>query len=226
MHEAAVPNTPAATIQDLRSKAAVCDSRCEDEPQWVDVQHILEHDRLTEMELEHSVARCDKDLENHVVMDCDETGAYVALEIHGDMCKCIEGLQRLPNSDEHVELRIYEAHTRKAFIDRSDDLLTDAEIAEHAGQVTQAIMNELKTWEGFRCFERRPRHEAPCVISSKWVLKWKMVKGERIIRARLCLKGFMETGADPESNYSATASRFSQRLLVSECVLRGWTLAA
>ena len=54
----------------------------------------------------------------------------------------------------------------------------------------------------------------------------KHIKGERKIRARLCLRGFKETGADDQSNYSATASRFSQRLLVSECVLRGWTLAS
>ena len=161
-----------------------------------------------------------------VALDSDEHGAYVALEAHGDMAKVVEGLPRMPNSDEHAEIRMYESHSRKAVIDRSDDLLTDDEVRQNAAAVTQAVLDELKTWSGFKCFKRRPRSQAPCIIDAKWVYKWKYVKGIRKIRARLCLRGFKETGADDQSNFSATASRFSQRLIVSECVARQWVIAS
>ena len=88
------------------------------------------------------------------------------------------------------------------------------------------MLDELLTWNPFRCFKRIPKGETKCVIDCKWVLKWKVKNGERKIRARLCLRGFKETGADGESNYSATATRLSQRILVSEAALRGWVLAS
>ena len=52
-----------------------------------------------------------------------------------------------PGDDEHVELRCYESHTRKAVIDRNDDILTAAEIAQRAEEITQAVIDELKTWQ-------------------------------------------------------------------------------
>ena len=88
-----------------------------------------------------------------VALDSDEHGAYVALEAHGDMAKVVEGLPRMPNSDEHAEIRMYESHSRKAVIDRSDDLLTDDEVRQNAAAVTQAVLDELKTWSGFKCFQ-------------------------------------------------------------------------
>ena len=94
----------------------------------------------------------------------------------------------LPHADEHVELRIYETHSRKVIIERSDDLLTPEEVEQNKTAVVQAILDELKTWEGYKCFCRRPRKSAPCVIDVRWVFKFKIVKGERKIRARLCLR--------------------------------------
>ena len=38
--------------------------------------------------------------------------------------------------------------------------------------------------------------------------------------------GFKESGADDQSNFAATASRFSQRVIVSECAIRGWCIAS
>lgn len=148
------------------------------------------------------------------------------MEIYMPVCKVVEGLERLPWEGEHVEMRFYENHTRKTIIERSDDLLTDQEVRENAQAVFQAMLDELLTWNSFKCFKRIPKGETKCVIDCKWVLKWKVKNGERKIRARLCLRGFKETGADGESNYSATATRLSQRILVSEAALRGWVLAS
>ena len=193
-------------------------------PTWDEVRTTESCSWATEEQLSVYLATASAD--EPPVLDADTTGAYVALEIHGDLCKCVEGLERLPGEGEHVELRMYEAHTRKAVIDRTDDLLTPDEVRERGAEVTQAILSELRTWQGFGCFRRRPRAEAPCVIDAKWIYKWKYVKGQRIIRARLCLRGFKESGADSQTNFASTASRFSQKLLVSECAVRGWVLAS
>ena len=197
-----------------------------DIPNWHEAQAC--HAEQSQQDSSYTVQAemCDCDPESYVALDCDDQGAYVALEVYGDLCKCVEGLSRMPLIDEHVEVRMYETHSRKAVIERSDDLLTPEEIHDNASSVTQAILDELKTWQGYKCFRRRPRAESPCVIDVRWVYKWKFVKGERKIRARLCLRGFKETGADDQSNFSATASRFSQKTIVSECVLREWTIAS
>ncbi|CAE7203568.1 RE1 [Symbiodinium sp. CCMP2592] len=194
-------------------------------PNWHAVNGDSESSWATEAQMSTYLACADTASEAEV-LDADEVGAYVALEVYGDMCKLVEGLSRLPEEGEHVEVRMYETHTRKAVIDRSDDLLTQDEVRLHAAEVTQAVLNELKTWQSFKCFARKPRSQCSCIIDAKWVYKWKYVKGVRTIRARLCLRGFKESGADDQSNFATTASRFSQRLLVSECVLRGWVIAS
>eukprot|EP00439_Symbiodinium_sp_Y106_P057262 s2270_g8.t1 len=216
----------ASSLNDLIKSTEPSNYQEADIPEWSQALQPETLSFLTQEQVLTGLAACSSEPDEHVVLDADEQGAYVAIEAYGEFAKLFEGIDRLPNADEVAELRFYETHTRKAVIDRSDDLLTKEEQVEHADAVLQAITNELQTWKGFNCFERRARSQSPCVIDAKWVLKWKWIKGERCIRARLCLRGFRETGADDQSNYAATASRFSQRLLVSECALRGWTLAS
>ena len=88
-----------------------------------------------------------------------------------------------------------------------------------------------RTWArlpslGFQCFERQKRSEARNVIDVRWVFTWKIKQGKRFIRARLCIRGFKDTGSDQDVNTSPTATRFSQRLLVSETAARRWSLAS
>ena len=214
------------SVPDLKSWIQSTDA-CEAEiPAWADAFNPEQTQHFLNEEFSEVLSSCNCDADDYTALDADDTGVFVAIEVYGSECKCLEGLPRQPMADEHAELRFYEAHTRKVVIERSDDLLTQEEIRLHASEVTQAIIDELKTWQGFKCFKRRPRAEAPCVIDVRWVFKWKFVKEVRKIRARLCLRGFKESGSDDQSNYSATATRFSQRALVSECVLRGWVLAS
>eukprot|EP00959_Pyramimonas_sp_CCMP1952_P395683 8290927-Pyramimonas_sp.AAC.1 len=68
-------------------------------------------------------------------------------------------------------------------------------------------------------------------MSSRFVAKWKWVQKDdgswtRIIRMRLCLRGFEDYFAYERENYSGTASRQSQRLINSETACRPtWVLA-
>ena len=159
-------------------------------------------------------------------LDADEVGVFVAIEVEGPQSMFLEGVEHVLAEGEVVELRCYESHVRKAVIDRSDDVLTPQEIKENAESCYQAMLRELKTWHDLKCFARRKRSEAACVIDTRWVFKWKIVDGIRSIRARLTLRGFKESGAEGQSNYSATATKWSQRVLVSEAVLRKWNIAS
>ena len=223
--EVEMPHHP-ATVPELKQKVLYEALYDADIPEWKDAQNPEELQTFLAEEWYDAFQKCDSCPDNYTALDADDVGAFVAIEAHGEAWKLLEDVPRPPMADEHIEIRFYEAHTRKVVIERTDDVLTPDEIRLHAAEVTQAIMDELKTWQGFRCFERRPRAEAPCVIDVRWVHKWKVVKGVRKIRARLCLRGFKEFGADDQSNYSATASRFSQRVLVSEGVLKNWVLAS
>ena len=215
-----------ASLDELKDRNVELSQDVGDSTPWTQAASDISSSFLTQKQLLQGLAKCDAEPDTYQALDCDNTGAYVALEAYGDMAKLVEGLDRLPNADEVVEIRFYESRTRKAIIDRSDDVLTSKELTQHADAVLQATLTELKTRQGFRCFERKPRRQASCVIDVRWVHKWKWIKGQRCVRARLCLRGFKETGADSQSNYAATASRFSQRPLVSECVLRNWCLAS
>ena len=193
-------------------------------PEWSYVSHVLE----TEFGMSDQLTfECFQVLQTREPeIECDDLGNFVALECSENMWKCLPDVPRPPQQGETVVLRIYQTHTRKAVIERSDDLLTSEETHVHAAEVMQAMVDELRTWQKLQCFERKAKSKCPCIIDAKWVLKWKFRGETRTIRARLCLRGFKEHGADHLSNYSATASRLSQRLLVSETVLRDWQLAS
>ena len=150
-------------------RQAVVDAAGPDVPEWSQVSEVLELPQLRDLDFFQAVAACNSDPLDYTVLDADDCGAYVAVEVHGDACKLVEGLNRLPNADEHVELRIYETHSRKAVIDRSDDVLTHEEVSANTAAIAQAMLDELKTWQGFKCFQRRPRAEAPCIIDARWV---------------------------------------------------------
>ena len=55
----------------------------------------------------------------------------------------------------------------------------------------------------------------------RWILKWKVVDGKRVIKARLVVRGFMDGQGFGVDTNSATASRAEQRFVISIIVLRG-----
>ena len=144
--------------------------------------------------------------------------------------KLVMGLPRSPLPDETVYFKVQQPGIKKAVIERDTDLLTKAEELEHKEELAAAILKELQTWQHYKCFSRRPRQAARNVIDSRWVLKWKWVKmpdgkDRRVIRARLCVRGFKDIDAGNLESYAGTAQRYSQRLVVSEAVRRGWDIS-
>ena len=126
---------------------------------------------------------------------------------------------------------------KKAVVERKDHNLSPSEINSNWTEVAAAMQKELKTWVEMGCICRKPRDQARNVIDCRWVLKWKEdaeVKDASdsmkatvkrwVIRARLCLRGFKDLDAKGLESYAGTASRFTQRILVSEAVVRKWDL--
>ena len=152
----------------------------------------------------------------------------------------------LPGEGEHLCAQIYKASTskhkpgdKKVVVDRDDALLTKEEVQQHWAEVCSAIQKELETWVKHRCISRKRKAGAKNIIDVRWVFKWKFehetqtasasltsntVK-RRIIRARLCLRGFKDIQANDLDSYAGTSQRYSQRVIVSEAVIREWDLA-
>ena len=68
------------------------------------------------------------------------------------------------------------------------------------------------------------RRLASNVIDARWVLKWKIVNGKRIIQARLVVRGFKDLQASSLSTFAGTTSRWGQRIVNSVAVQKQWEL--
>eukprot|EP00974_Lingulodinium_polyedra_P101079 9792868-Lingulodinium_polyedra.AAC.1 len=59
----------------------------------------------------------------------------------------------------------------------------------HSASVQAAKVKEMRAWQRYQCFPRKPRTHARNIIDVRWVIKWKWAedvgKKERVIRARL-----------------------------------------
>ena len=86
------------------------------------------------------------------------------------------------------------------------------------------MLDELTRWLNLGSFERMPNRSATNVIDARWVLKWKDVKGKRIIQARLVVLGFKDTQASQLATFAGTTTRWGQRLVNSVAAQHGWTL--
>ena len=113
-------------------------------------------------------------------------------------------------------------------VQRDDDLSTPDQVNEHWGEVQKARFEELATWNDLKCFSRKLRRDAHNIIDTRWVIKFKWVQKDgkwvRIIRARLTVRGFKDSGKADVDRYAGTSSRSSQKVVVSEAVARGWDI--
>ena len=172
----------------------------------------------------------------------DEQESYVELSYDDYMWKTVPDVPREPLPGEVVIVRMYlnKGNKRIVNVERDDALLTPAEIAQHKDEVNSAMAKELQTWAKYQCISRKPRNLARNVIDCKWVLKWKWdeetlsvdasaagqtAKKRRVIRARLTIRGFKDVDKGHIATYAGTSQRYSQRIIISEAVNRGWDIA-
>ena len=116
----------------------------------------------------------------------------------------------------HVEDQPY------SVIERVHNVLTREEALAHESECRIAMVKELGRWHKHDAWERMSRTEARNLLTSKWVLKWKQIEGKRDVKARLVVQGFKDN--QPVRNFSATTTRWGQRLVLICAVQFGWSL--
>ena len=132
----------------------------------------------------------------------------------------------------------FKKNNKKVVVERDDAILTKEEEQKHWPEVAAAIQKELETWVKYKCVSRKSRKEARNIIDVRWVHKWKWetetrdasssMEGtaakRRVVRSRLCLRGFKDIQAQELASYAGTSQRYSQRILASESVIRRWDI--
>ena len=139
-------------------------------------------------------------------------------------------MARLTKEFEHIkpdEILIYVINKKKGIvkkmIKKSYDALTPQDIKENAAMVREACLAEVRAFQDNKTYEVADKSSCSNVCTSRWVLRWKLVDGKRIVKARLTIRGFQDM-QDNMSTYASTASRWTQRLVLSVAVQRLWRL--
>ena len=107
-------------------------------------------------------------------------------------------------------------------IEKNYDALTPDEIKKHYKQVEEAIRKEIASFVEHETFMRALRKECKNICTSRWVLRWKEINGVRAIKARLTIRGIQDLANVP--SYALTATRCTQRLVVSVAAQKSWSL--
>ena len=127
-------------------------------------------------------------------------------------------------SDTLVLLAFHGSEARSAIIERDTDNLTAAEKKQHTKELMAARTEELLRWTGFKAFHRRPRVGSQNRIDCTWVDKWKYVDGKRVIKSRLCLRGFKDLEGASLATYAGTTTRWGQRIVTAIAAQKGWPI--
>ena len=118
-----------------------------------------------------------------------------------------ETLPPLNHEDEYYVVRVYPSGMKRTVVERKDNILSRDEALQHEKACNQAMLDELKRWLNLGAFARSPKKYASNVIDARWVLKWKTGNGERIISARLVVRGFKDLQAAQLSTIADTTTR-------------------
>ena len=123
------------------------------------------------------------------------------------------GLPRGLDHDEVLIMRIRVDGQYQATVEREARELSPEEKIEHRVAMAQAMFDELERWHKLQAFARRPRRTCGNLLDCRWVIRWKCVDDEWVIRARLTVRGFKDRQAGELATFSGTASRFGQRVI-------------
>ena len=106
-----------------------------------------------------------------------------------------------------IVFRFYGKGQPEAVIEREMNVLTFEEALAHVEECTQAMRDELERWRKLESFRRYPRALSDNVLDSRCVLKWKLVDGKRVIKARLTVRGYKDLQGSDLKTQASTATR-------------------
>ena len=95
---------------------------------------------------------------------------------------------------------------------------------QHESVCNKAMLDELQRWLNLGAFERVSKNNATHVIDGRWVLKWKNVREQWCIQARLVARGLKDLQATELSTIAGATPRWEQRMVHSIAVQKDWKL--
>ena len=87
-----------------------------------------------------------------------------------------------------------------------------------------ALRREILSLYENQTFTRESRKTARNIMSAKFIYKWKLIDGVKTIKARMTIRGFQDLAGATLETFASTASRWSQRCIVSCAAQRSWKL--
>jgi hypothetical protein len=111
-------------------------------------------------------------------------------------------------------------------IEKSVGELSAKEIKQHWNEVSKGVMKELLSFIELSVFKISPKGTTGNLMTSRWVMRWKWnpTTNEDEIKARLTVRGFMDSAGPELLTYAGTASRWGQRLIVAVACQKKWRL--
>ena len=114
-------------------------------------------------------------------------------------------------------------------VDETTDVLSQQDLITYEKEVIAADRDEIHSFIRFKVFEITKRNNARIrPMSTVWVRRWKhkIVGGSRVrvVKSRLCVRGFLDPQKQGLSKHSSTASRISQRLMLSLSINNEYSL--
>ena len=96
---------------------------------------------------------------------------------------------------------------------------------QHAKEVDEACLSELRKWVNLGALKIRNRVGSPNIMDSRWVIRFKrMPDGSLVIKARLCIRGFKDGQIEMLDTFAGTASRYGQRAVNIVAATKRWLL--
>ena len=118
-------------------------------------------------------------------------------------------------------------------VDSTTDMIEENQVAEIWPQVEEADRKEIGQFvdeKAFQAVRRNDIHDQCAIIDAIWVRKWKRTAEKRLVKSRLCVRGCHDPWKQEISNRSTTATRLSQRLILTAAAnnhdsLESWDIA-
>ena len=143
--------------------------------------------------------------------DDGDSTEFVELELSPQLSQLYgisEGHDTQLKEGEFYVLRCHHSGYKSTVVQRENNILTLEEAQRHAKLSEQAMLDEMTQWHTLGAFQRMDPRLASNVIDARWVLKWKVVNGKRIIQARLVVRGFKDLQASSLSTFAGTTYRW------------------
>ena len=134
-------------------------------------------------------------------------------------------------SEDRAVLLIDKNHIKQVVIERntaqSNQPVTQDEMKKNPEIFKKAITAELQRWVENASFKRQLRKDAENILSSRYVVTWKRQEdGSRIMKCRMCVRGFEDMYKQDLDRYSGTSTRWGQRMVVATAIQKGWQMAS